>query len=104
MSGPPELSREIPGAGADADGAVPPRVGGDRGARPRPGRGGPPTSGAPAPPLRWTAKSTRTLARTLQTMGHRLSHQLVRELLTAAGYSLQANRKTREGPPHPDRD
>ena len=37
-------------------------------------------------------------------MGHRVSHQLVRELLTAAGYSLQANRKTREGPPHPDRD
>ena len=64
----------------------------------------PTTSGAPNAPLRWTAKSTRTLAQTLQSMGHRVSHQLVRELLTAAGYSLQANRKTREGPPHPDRD
>jgi hypothetical protein len=64
----------------------------------------PTTSGAPDSPLRWTAKSTRTLAQTLQGMGHRISHQLVRELLTAAGYSLQANRKTREGPPHPDRD
>jgi transposase len=64
----------------------------------------PTTSGAPDSPLRWTAKSTRTLARTLQSMGHRVSHQLVRELLSAAGYSLQANRKTREGPPHPDRD
>jgi hypothetical protein len=64
----------------------------------------PTTSGAPDSPLRWTAKSTRTLARTLQGMGHRISHQLVRELLSAAGYSLQANRKTREGPPHPDRD
>jgi transposase len=64
----------------------------------------PTTSGAPDSPLRWTAKSTRTLARTLQSMGHRVSHQLVRELLTAAGYSLQANRKTREGPPHADRD
>jgi transposase len=61
----------------------------------------PTTSGAPDSPLRWTAKSTRTLARTLQSMGHRVSHQLVRELLSAAGYSLQANRKTREGPPHP---
>ncbi len=64
----------------------------------------PTTSGAPDSPLRWTAKSTRLLARALQTMGHHVSHQLVRELLSAAGYSLQANRKTREGPPHPDRD
>jgi hypothetical protein len=64
----------------------------------------PTTSGAPDSPLRWTAKSTRTLAASLQSMGHRISHQLVRELLSAAGYSLQANRKTREGPPHPDRD
>ena len=60
--------------------------------------------GDPDSPLRWTAKSTRTLARTLQRMGHRVSHQLVRELLSAAGYSLQANRKTREGAAHPDRD
>ena len=39
----------------------------------------PTTSGAPDSPLRWTAKSTRILARTLQSMGHRVSHQLVRE-------------------------
>jgi hypothetical protein len=64
----------------------------------------PTTSGAPTSPLRWTAKSTRELARALRGRGHRVSHQLVRELLTAAGYSLQANRKPREGPPHPDRD
>jgi hypothetical protein len=37
-------------------------------------------------------------------MGHTVSRQLVAELLAAAGYSLQANRKTREGPSHPDRD
>jgi len=112
------MSREVPGAEADADGAVAPRMGGDRGTRPRPGRNGPggagnghldlhdrprapraagartgaagagaaarggrkrtidkdptllrdlegliePTaSGAPDAPLRWTAKSTRTL-------------------------------------------
>src|SRR6266545_1705571 len=40
----------------------------------------------------------------LQRMGHRVSRQLVAELLVAAGYSLQANRKTREGSTHPDRD
>jgi hypothetical protein len=60
----------------------------------------PTASGDPESALRWTAKSTRHLARTLPSLGHRVSHQLVAELLTAAGYSLQANRKTREGPPH----
>jgi hypothetical protein len=40
----------------------------------------------------------------LQERGHRVSHQLVAELLQAAGYSLQGNRKTREGTNHPDRD
>src|SRR5258705_882701 len=35
MSGSPELASEIPGAGADADRAIAPRVGRDRGARPR---------------------------------------------------------------------
>ena len=37
-------------------------------------------------------------------MGHAASHRLVADLLHASGYSLQANRKTREGPQHPDRD
>jgi hypothetical protein len=64
----------------------------------------PTASGDPMSPLRWTSKSVRQLAATLQHMGHRVSRQLVAELLAAAGYSLQANRKTREGPPHPDRD
>ncbi len=64
----------------------------------------PTASGDPQSPLRWTAKSVRQLATTLQGMGHTVSRQLVGELLAAAGYSLQANRKTREGPAHPDRD
>ena len=64
----------------------------------------PTASGDPMSPLRWTAKSVRQLAATLQSMGHQVSRQLVAELLAAAGYSLQANRKTREGPSHPDRD
>ena len=64
----------------------------------------PTASGDPMSPLRWTSKSVRHLAEALQRMGHRVSHQLVAELLAAAGYSLQANRKTREGTTHPDRD
>ena len=64
----------------------------------------PTTRGDPERPLRWTCKSLRKLAGELQERGHRVSHQLVAELLQMAGYSLQANRKTREGGDHPDRD
>jgi hypothetical protein len=51
-----------------------------------------------------TSKSVRHLTTALHAMGHRISRQLVAELLGAGGYSLQGNRKTREGPQHPDRD
>ena len=64
----------------------------------------PTASGDPDSPLRWTSKSVRHLATELQAMGHEVSYRLVKDLLHAAGYSLQANRKTREGPQHPDRD
>ncbi|MGH7634652.1 MAG: ISAzo13 family transposase, partial [Gemmatimonadaceae bacterium] len=64
----------------------------------------PTASGDPDSPLRWTAKSVRHLATALQAMGHEVSYRLVKDLLHDAGYSLQANRKTREGPQHPDRD
>jgi transposase len=64
----------------------------------------PVTRGDPESPLRWTSKSVRKLAKELQQMGHQVSHELVSELLYALGYSLQANRKTREGGTHPDRD
>jgi len=37
-------------------------------------------------------------------MGHAVSHRLVADLLHERGFSLQANRKTREGPQHVDRD
>jgi len=46
----------------------------------------------------------RRLAQALQAQGHQVSRTLVAELLNAAGYSLQANRKTKEGDSHPDRD
>jgi len=55
-------------------------------------------------PLRWTCKSVRKLAEQLRGLGHRVSHQLVAELLVKLGYSLQANVKRHEGEDHPDRD
>ena len=64
----------------------------------------PATRGDPMSPLRWTCKSTRKLAEELQHRGHDVSHQTVALLLQAAGYSLQSNRKTRDGGSHPDRN
>jgi len=64
----------------------------------------PATRGDPESPLRWTGKSVRRLARELRAPGHRVSHEKVAQLLQALGYSLQANRKTRAGADHPDRD
>jgi hypothetical protein len=89
----------------------------------RPGRGGKPlietdpsilddlcapvepdSRGDPQSPLRWTCKSLSQLSHSLRAMGHRIGRTLVSELLHALDYSLQANRKTREGTSHPDRD
>lgn len=64
----------------------------------------PVTRGDPMSPLRWTAKSTLSLAETLSASGHPVSDQTVAGLLRDAGYSLQANSKTKEGRQHPDRD
>ncbi len=64
----------------------------------------PGSRGDPQSPLRWTCKSTRRLARELTAQGHPVGPTTVRRLLKEAGYSLQANRKTREGNSHPDRD
>src|SRR5262249_10257829 len=64
----------------------------------------PVTRGDPESPLRWTCKSTRRLAEELTRRGHPVGPRTVAALLHAAGYSLQANRKTREGSRHPDRN
>ena len=64
----------------------------------------PVTRGDPESPLRWTCKSTRRLAVELARQDHRVGPRTVAALLHAAGYSLQANRKTREGLAHPDRN
>jgi transposase len=64
----------------------------------------PVSRGDPESPLRWTCKSVRKLADELNRQGHQVSHRLVAELLQELGFSLQANRKTREGASHPDRN
>jgi len=64
----------------------------------------PTTRGDPQSPLRWTCKSSRTLAAQLAARRHPISHTKVAQLLREAGYSLQGNRKTEEGGDHPDRD
>jgi transposase len=62
------------------------------------------TRGDPETALRWTLKSTRILARELQRLGHRISHSKVAQILHDLNYSLRANRKTKEGASHPDRN
>jgi hypothetical protein len=62
------------------------------------------TRGDPQAALRWTCKSVRQLSAELKRMGHQVSHQVVADLLHELGYSLQANRKTKEGSSHPDRN
>jgi len=64
----------------------------------------PVTRGDPMSPLCWTCKSTTQLAGELTRQGHPVSPRTVGRLLKAAGYSLQSNRKTKEGTDHPDRN
>ena len=64
----------------------------------------PTTRGDPMSALRWTCKSTSNLAEELTQQGHPVSPRTVGRLLSADGYSLQSNRKTKEGDSHPDRN
>jgi len=64
----------------------------------------PATRGHPESPLLWSSKSTAKLAAELSRQGHSVSDRTVAALLKAEHYSLQANRKTKEGSSHPDRD
>jgi transposase len=64
----------------------------------------PSARGDPESALRWTCKGVRRLAAELQERGFHIERQKVADLLYALGYSLQANRKTREGRQHPDRN
>ena len=64
----------------------------------------PTTRGDPMSALRWTCKSTARLAEELTQQAHPIGAWTVGALLRADGYSLQSNRKTKEGTTHPDRN
>lgn len=64
----------------------------------------PTTRGHPETCLRWTCKGVRQLAEELHQLGHQVSYPVVAGLLHELDYSLQANRKTKEGDSHPDRN
>lgn len=64
----------------------------------------PGSRGDPESPLRWTCLGTRALARLLGKKGLVVSHTKVGWSLRELEYSLQANRKTREGKRHAGRD
>jgi len=60
--------------------------------------------GDPEAPLRWVSRSLRHLVKALAAQGYKASQRVVANLLRELKYSCQANRKTREGSNHPDRD
>src|SRR5664279_1416396 len=64
----------------------------------------PHTMGDPMNPLIWTSKSIRKIAAELLILGYDVCHEVVRQCLIYMGYSLQANKKTKEGGDSPDRD
>lgn len=60
--------------------------------------------GDPQSPLRWTCKSLSNLHRELTAQGFVVGRSKIARILHSLGYSLQGNRKTREGTDHPDRN
>lgn len=60
--------------------------------------------GDPMSPLRWTCLSLSQLSAALAKLGHPASRDTIAQLLHEKGFSLQGNRKTKEGSAHPDRD
>ena len=64
----------------------------------------PHTMGNPMNPLMWTSKSIRKIAAELFVLDYKVCHEVVRQCLKDLGYSLQVNKKTKEGGGSPDRD
>lgn len=62
------------------------------------------TRGEPESALLWTARSQRNLVSAMAEQGYSLSQHTLAKLLLELGYSLQGNRKCREGAQHPDRN
>lgn len=64
----------------------------------------PSTVGDPERPLKWISKSLRNIEAELNKEKKRVSHMLIKRELQELGYSLQGNKKTKEGSDHPDRN
>jgi transposase len=64
----------------------------------------PHTMGDPENPLIWCSKSIRKMQKILQELGYKISHETIRKCLQILGFSLQSNKKTKEGGDHPDRE
>lgn len=64
----------------------------------------PHTKGDPMNPLRWTSKSTYRIATELNKLGFEIHPGTVGSILREQGYSLQLNKKEKEGEQHIDRD
>jgi len=62
------------------------------------------TVGDPMSPLKWNSKSTYQIQQYLASQGHRISEDTIQRRLRKLEYSLQANRKDKEGKSHADRD
>ncbi|GHT79911.1 hypothetical protein AGMMS50262_23980 [Bacteroidia bacterium] len=62
------------------------------------------TVGDPSRLLLWTSKSVKHIQSALEKLGYKISHELVRQILSSQGYNLQTNRKVFEGGDHIDRD
>lgn len=60
------------------------------------------TAGDPMSLLKWTCKSTYTIANAFKE--EKISPDTIARIIKREGYTLQANRKTREGKQHPDRN
>jgi hypothetical protein len=64
----------------------------------------PHTMGNPMNPLIWTSKSIRKIQAELEILNYTVCHEVVRRCLQELNYSLQSNKKTKEGSNSPDRD
>lgn len=62
------------------------------------------TAGDPMGPLKWTSKSTTQIAQELTKRGHTISDESVRRKLHEQNYTLQANKKNKEGKSPPERN
>jgi len=62
------------------------------------------TVGDPMSPLKWNSKSTYQIQQYLARQGHPVSADTIQRRLRELDYSLQANKKDKEGESHADRD